>query len=375
LNQKAFTSVYDVNPLAFIPFFEYIYTVNGTYMRIVFISILLFISSLGDGLAGITDITGLSSKIVELNEQIRQEHYGKVSSVVVLNMKGKPIFEQYYGFNSRNSLNQISSVTKSITSLALGICIDRGLIPSVDEPVAKYFPEYNRQFSEYPAKKNITLKHLLNQTTGLKWDEWFFPYNYASNSLIALLESKANWIDHFFNLPVDTLAGIKFNYNSLSSQVIAEVVSRVSGMPFNQFVVENIFKPLSIDQYRWDEYPNNPFPAWGGISLTTLDMAKIGLLMLNNGRYRNMQIVSVSWINNSITIQSVYNQSTGYGLHWWVEHQTGEPLMYYAAGYGDQYVFVVPEKEIVIAINAQNFSDYQWPKPVIDIARAIATSI
>ncbi len=371
----AFTSVYDVNPLAFIPFFEYIYAVNGTYMRIVFTSILLFISSLGGGLAGITDITGLSSKIVELNEQIRQEHYGKVSGVVVLNMRGKPIFEQYYGFNSRNSLNQISSVTKSITSLALGICIDRGLIPSVDEPIVKYFPEYNKQFNEYPAKKNITLKHLLNQTTGLKWDEWFFPYNYASNSLIALLESKANWIDHFFNLPVDTLAGVRFNYNSLSSQVIAEVVSRVSGMPFNQFVVENIFKPLGIDQYRWDEYPNNPFPAWGGISLTTLDMAKIGLLMLNNGRYRNMQIVSASWINNSITIHSVYNQSTGYGLHWWVEHQIGEPLMYYAAGYGDQYVFVVPEKEIVIAINAQNFSDYQWPKPVIDIARAIVTSI
>lgn len=344
-------------------------------MRIVFISILLFISSLGDGLAGITDITGLSSKIVELNEQIRQEHYGKVSSVVVLNMKGKPIFEQYYGFNSRNSLNQISSVTKSITSIALGLCIDRGLIASVDEPVARFFPEYQKQLAVNPALKIITLRHLLNQTTGLKWDEWFFPYNYASNSLIALLESKANWIDHFFNLPVDTLAGVKFNYNSLSSQVVAEVVSKASGMPFDQFVVENIFKPLGIDEYRWDSYPNNPLPAWGGISLSTIDMAKIGLLMLNDGTYRNMQIVSAGWISNSLTIQSVYNESTGYGLHWWVEHLTGEPLIYYAAGYGDQYVFVVPEKDMVIAINSQNFSDYRWPKPVIDIARAIATAI
>lgn len=344
-------------------------------MRIAFISILVFTSSFGFGFTHNSDLTSISTKLTELNDQIRQEQYGKVSGIVVLNKRGKPIVEQYFGFNNRNSLNPISSVTKSITSIALGICIDRGLIASIDEPVAKYFPEYKKLFAQNPVKKNITIKHLLNQTTGLKWDEWFFPYNYASNSLMALLESKENWIDNFFNLPVDTLVGVKFNYNSLSSQVIAEVVSRVSGMPFNQFVVENIFKPLGIETFTWDSYPNNPLPAWGGISLSTLDMAKIGLLMINDGRYKNIQIVSAGWINNSVNIESVYNQNTGYGLHWWVEHQPGEPLMYYAAGYGDQYVFVVPEKEIVIAINSQNFSDYRWPKPVIDIARAIATAI
>jgi len=344
-------------------------------MRKTFISILVFTTSFGFGFPGNSNLTSISTKLSELNDQIRQEQYGKVSGVVVLNMRGKPIVEQYYGFKNRYSLNPISSVTKSITSIALGICIDRGLVASIDEPVAKYFPEYKKQFAENPDKKNITLRHFLNQTTGLKWGEWFYPYNYASNNLMALLESKENWIDHFFNLSVDTLAGVKFNYNSLSSQVIAEVVSRVSGMEFSQFVIENIFKPLNISSFSWDPYPNNPLPAWGGISMSTIDMAKIGLLMLNNGKYRNVQIVSASWVSNSIAIQSVYNQSTAYGLHWWIEHLTGEPLIYYAAGYGDQYVFVVPEKEIVIAINSQNFSDYRWPKPVIDIARTIAASI
>lgn len=344
-------------------------------MRISFILMLFFTSSLGSGFTDNSHLTSISAKLSELSNQIRQEQFGKVSGIVVLSKKGKPIFEQYYGFNNRYSLNPISSVTKSITSIALGICIDKDLIASIDEPVVKYFPEYKRQYAENPVTKSITLKHLLNQTTGLKWDEWFFPYNYASNSLIALLGSQTNWIDHFFTLPIDTLPGTKFNYNSLSSQVVAEVISRVSGMPFNQFVVENIFKPLGIETYQWDVYPNNPFPAWGGISLSTFDMAKLGLLLLNSGRYRNLQIVSASWINRSVNIESVYNQNTGYGLHWWVEHHPGEPLMFYAAGYGDQYVFIIPEKEIVIAINSQNFSDYRWPKPVIDIARTIATSI
>lgn len=344
-------------------------------MCMVFIPILFITSSLGFGFTDNSHLTSITTKLSELNNQIQQEQFGKVSGIVVLSKKGKPIFEQYYGFNNRYSLNPISSVTKSITSIALGICIDKGLIASIDEPVVKYFPEYKKQFAENPVKRSITLKHLLNQTTGLKWEEWFFPYNYASNSLIALLESQTNWIDHFFTLPIDTLPGTKFNYNSLSSQVIAEVISRVTGRPFNLFVVENIFKPLGIETYQWDVYPNNPFPAWGGISLSTFDMAKLGLLLLNSGRYRNLQIVSASWINRSVNIESVYNQNTGYGLHWWVEHHPGEPLMFYAAGYGDQYVFIIPEKEIVIAINSQNFSDYRWPKPVIDIARTIATFI
>ncbi len=94
--------------------------------------------------------------------------------------------------------------------------------------------------------------------------------------------------------------------------------------------------------------------------------------MLNEGSYKNKRVVSSGWVRNAVSIESVFSQSAGYGLHWWIEYQSGSPFMYYAAGYGDQYVFVVPEKEIVIAINSQNFSDYRWPKPVIDIARTIA---
>lgn len=344
-------------------------------MRIVLLLFAAFLAQPGLCIPADTDIPDISSKISELNSQIKQEQYGKVSGVVVVNSKGKSLFEQYYGFSSRNNLNPISSVTKSITSIALGICIDRGLVPSIDEPIWKYFPEYSDHFSKQPVKKAITIKHLLNQTTGLKWDEWFFPYNYASNSLMALLETKENWISKFFSLPLDTTPGVKFCYNSLSSQVIAEIVSRASGLPFKQFVVDNIFKPLVIVNFTWDEYPNNSSPAWGGISLSTPDMAKIGLLILNNGKYRNHRVVSADWVESSLSIQSVYDAYTGYGLHWWVEHKPNSPLIYYAAGYGDQYVFIIPEKELVIAISSQNFSDYRWPKPVIEIARTIANSI
>ncbi len=313
-----------------------------------------------------------SSKLKDLENLIRNDEFGKINGITVLNRQGKLVYEQYFGFAGKYNLNPISSVTKSITSIAIGICIDRGLIKSIDEPIFQYFPEYKNIFIENPVKKRITIRHLLNQTTGLKWDEWDFPYNFASNSLMALLESGKNWVNHFFYLPVDTIPGLKFCYNSLSSQVLAEIVSRTCGMDFRTFVAEKFFKPLGITNYQWDEYPNNSYPAWGGILLTTTDMAKIGLLVLNGGVYKNRQVVSANWIQQSTSIETVFNGNINYGLHWWIEHSDEGGLIIYAAGYGDQYVFVFPEKEIVIAINSQNFSDYRWPRPVIDIAKIIA---
>jgi len=322
-------------------------------------------------------INGISfyKKFSDIDKDIRIDQYGKVSAIVVINSKGQKLFEQYYGFTNKYTLNQISSVTKSITSIAVGICIDKGLIESIEKPIYIYFPEHEETFKKQPLFKQITIKHLLNQTTGLKWNEWLFPYNYASNSLIALLEEKKNWLDRFFSLSFDTIPGTKFNYNSLSSQVLAEIVSRVSGKPFNNFVDNHIFKPLRIENFHWDQYPNNPYPAWGGISLSTYDMAKIGLLLLNEGTFSGNYIVSSKWTNESSKLNIKIDSSTGYGLHWWKLLENDKPAMYYAAGYGDQYVFVVPSKDIIVAISSKNFTDYRWPKSVIDLAKSIVKKI
>lgn len=310
-----------------------------------------------------------------IESDIRNGEYGKISGIVVLDKSGKLIYEQYYGFSSKSTVNQISSVTKSITSILVGICLDQGYIKSIDIPVWNYFPEYSEIFQNDSLKKKITLRHLLNQTTGLTWEEWKYPYNYISNSLIALLETDKNWVESFFNLPIGAEPGTKFKYNSLASQVIAEVLSRASGITFEELTLKYLFQPMHINTYHWDKYPENSLPAWGGISLTTHDMAKIGLLVLNKGVYIDKQIVSGHWIEESIKKSANYSEGINYGLHWWIGKQPNCKPIIYAAGYGDQFVYIVPDKEVVIAVNSQNFSDYRWSKGINELVYSILSSI
>jgi CubicO group peptidase (beta-lactamase class C family) len=299
--------------------------------------------------------------------------YGKVSGVVVYK-SNRIVFENYYGFSQPNTLHQISSVTKSITSIAVGICLDKGYIQSIKTPIYKYFPDYNFIFSKDSTKKLITIEHLLNQTSGFKWDEWTIHYSYAGNPLIELSHNPNNWMDIILRLPLSNAPGEVFTYNSCNSEILKEIVCRCSGRDFAQLLVEDLFLPLDIHNYYWEHYASNREPAWGGLSLTTRDMAKIGLLALNNGTYRGKQVVSAEWMSKS-TKSLVDAGKVNYGLHWWVTMQPDGNTMIYAAGYGDQYIYILPDKAMVIAINAQNFTDFKFDKSIDNLVQELINAI
>lgn len=310
-----------------------------------------------------------ADSIDNINTDIRNDRYGKISSLIIY-QNHRIAYESYYGFTQASTLHPISSVTKSITSLAVGICLDRGYIPSLDVKLIDYFPEYHHIFEKDSLKQAISLRHLLNQTSGLKWDEWTIHYSYAGNPLIELSQKPESWIPIILSLPMDTVPGAKFNYNSGCSDLIKEIVERSSGLDFRTFVDKNILTPLNIASYHWDTYPENGEPAWGGLSLTTRDMAKIGVLVHNHGKWGNKAIVSEQWINESVA-QVIEADSIGYGYHWWVKPQPdGHPLIF-AAGYGDQYVFIAPDKNLVVAINAKNFTDHKWERDHTDLINRI----
>lgn len=309
----------------------------------------------------------------KIDQDLKNDEYGKISSIVIIS-KSKIIFEHYYGFSNSSSLHPISSVTKSITSLITGICIDKGYLKSIDEPIWPFFPEYKVIFDRDTLKKKITIRNLLNQTTGLEWDEWTKHYSYAGNALIELSQSNQNWVESTLNLKVESEPNTKFSYNSGNSQVIEEILCKVTGQDFESLVKSYLFEPIGITTYHWDKYPNNGVPAWGGISLSTRDMARFGMLVNSNGCWNDHQIVSNDWLEKSLTIESE-NGKADYGLHWWITKQPdGSPLAY-AAGYGDQFVYVAPNKNIVIAINGQNFTDYKWPKTIDQLIKSIFSSI
>jgi CubicO group peptidase (beta-lactamase class C family) len=299
-----------------------------------------------------------TKSLESINADIRNDKYGKISSLLIYE-GSRLIYENYYGFSQPTTLHPISSVTKSITSIAVGICIDKGYIPSLDVKIIDYFPEFQDLFAKDTLKKVITLRHLLTQTSGFKWDEWDIHYSYAGNPLIDVSQSKTSWNKFVVSLPMDSEPGKKFSYNSLLSELIKEIITRSSGTDFKQFVVENIFKKLSITSYHWDTYPENGVPAWGGLSLSSRDMAKIGILILNEGVWNSTRVVSSEWVRLS-TSPLIINKNLQYGLLWWVGSQPDEKSLIFAAGYGDQYVYILPDKGIVIAFNGQNFTAHKW---------------
>ena len=314
-----------------------------------------------------------SDTLKKINIELRNGVYGKISGIVIFS-KSRIIYEQYFGFTNASTIHPISSVTKSVTSLVTGVCVDKGFIKSIDTPVWKYFPEYNSIFEQDTIKKRITIRNLLNQTTGLLWDEWTTHYSYADNALIELSQSNQNWVETILKLPINCSPNNKFCYNSGNSQVIAEILSKATGHDFEWLVNNYIFAPLGIVNYHWDKYPENDVPAWGGISLSTRDMARLGILIANNGRVNDVQIVSNDWIKKSTSIESK-NGKADYGLHWWVTKQPdGKPLIY-AAGYGDQFVYIAPDKRLVIALKGQNFTDYKWPKNIDQLIKNILSSL
>jgi len=314
-----------------------------------------------------------SDSLKRISEDVRNGEYGKISGIVVLS-DSRIIFEQYFGFNNPNTIHPISSVTKSITSLITGICIDKGYLKSIDTPIWKFFPEYQSIFEKDTLKKRITIRNLLNQTTGLQWDEWTTHYSYAGNSLIELSQSNQNWVETTLKLNLDSKPNTKFSYNSGNSQVIDEILCKVTNHDFEWLVSNYLFAPLGIRSYHWDSYPINGIPAWGGLSLTTREMARFGTLVCDQGCWNGIQVVSNDWIAKSTAIESK-NGKADYGLHWWVTSQpNGNPLIY-AAGYGDQFIYIAPDKKIVIAINGQNFTDHKWPKDINSLIVKIFSSI
>lgn len=307
----------------------------------------------------------IPDSLENVNLDIRNEKYGKIAGIAIY-QNSRIIYERYYGFSQSSTLHPISSVTKSVTSLAVGVCIDKGYIPSLDIRIADYFPEYKHIFEADSLKQRITLRHLLIQESGFVWDEWTTHYSYAGNPLMELSQNPHSWIPIILELPMELAPGEKFNYNSACSELIKEIVSRSSGIPFKKFVQDYIFDQMNISPFRWDSYPENDEPAWGGISLTTRDMAKIGILMLNEGKWGRKRIISEEWVKNSVQPLSDAD-SLKYGLHWWIDVQPDGNKLVFAAGYGDQYVYIAPDKNLVVAINSKNFTDHKWERTQKDL--------
>jgi CubicO group peptidase (beta-lactamase class C family) len=252
--------------------------------------------------------------------------------------------------------HDLRSVTKSVTSLLVGIAIDERLIPSVDEPVFGFFPEHADLRTT--GKDPITLRHLLTMSAGFEWNE-YIPYTDPSNSWEEMFPSPDRWR---FVLSRRLVAppGSTWNYNSGISELLGAILSRASGRPIEPYAREVLFEPLGITDVEWAMDGDVPLTA-SGLRLGSRDLAKIGQLLLQRGQWGGKQVVSSAWIGESTAPQiGPADRLYFYGYHWWLGRSmiARREISWIAAmGLGGQRLFVVPPLDLVAVITAGHYSD------------------
>ncbi len=286
-----------------------------------------------------------SSQLHGMINYIEDEDIPIKSVIVVKN--GYVVLEEYfYSFHNENTTYPLYSVTKSFTSSLVGIAIDQGYIDNVSQLVLPFFPEYEIVNVD-ERRERITIEDLLTMRSGLFWDETSAPFSNPANGIYHLMNRDG--VNYTLNLDMVSEPGTEFLYNTGASHLLAAIVWQATGMSTLEFAEENLFGPLGIDRVTWYRDTAGWYRGGFDLYLTTQSMAKFGFLYLNNGTWDGEQIISADWVQASVQSYSLLNQYHGYGYQW---HTNPELDMYYAAGLYGQYIYVIPENDIVVAFTS-----------------------
>jgi CubicO group peptidase (beta-lactamase class C family) len=228
---------------------------------------------------------------------------------VVVARRGKLVFERYFGGLddrwvlssgytqfSPTEKHDIRSISKSVTSLLVGIALGEGKFPSLDSPVIDAFPEYADLRT--PEKARITFRHLLMMAHGLVWDEtvaWRDP----KNNERLMMEAKDPY-RYTLEQPVALPPGTLFNYSGGASTLLAGALTKVTGRRVDDYAREKLFAPLGITDFEWLDFTgSSEIAAFGGLRLRPRDLAKIGQLLLSDGSWNGRQVLPTGWAAES----------------------------------------------------------------------------
>ncbi|MFX3623509.1 MAG: serine hydrolase domain-containing protein [Ectobacillus sp.] len=276
-----------------------------------------------------------------LKEQLQKEN---VNAFLVY-QNGEMIAEYYQPEEYSTNLAKINSITKSIMTTLIGIAIDKGYLPDIHLPIGNFFPHIPKE------KENITIYHLLTMTTGEDWKEFengvLFPSFFVKSK---------NWVDYILKRPLVCKPGTAMNYHSGSSHLLSYILQSAANMPAAKFAEEYLFKPLGIADYMWEQDPQGIYIGGFGMMMKPADLLKIGLLYLHGGIWQGSQLLSPHWVRQSTSpLFTTYRHIGSYGYHWWVIDKNTFQIpyhVYFAMGYGGQYIIVIPEMQLTAVISS-----------------------
>jgi CubicO group peptidase (beta-lactamase class C family) len=258
----------------------------------------------------------------------------------------------------RGPLHTMQSVSKSVTSMLIGIAIGRGEIAGVDTPVMPFFDAYPSDDRD-PRWQEITLRDFLTMTSGIEWDESSVPYTDPANSC-ASMEASDDWIRYVLDQPMRESPGERFEYNSGVTMLLAHILVKATGRQVDDYAREHLFRPLGIDNFYWKKTPTGLNDAEGGLYLEPADLARLGFLVAKDGVWNERRILPAGWVAQSMQPATQVPDWEGrYGFQWWLLPYDGELARYAYAGlgYGGQLLLIVPEYALIAVFTGWNIYD------------------
>jgi len=261
---------------------------------------------------------------------------------------GRLALDAYFYPFAAHTRHDLASVTKSITSTLVGLAIAKGYLADVQQPVSTLFK--NRVAVNFDdRKRKLTLEHLLTMTAG--WDCGFEP----KEARLSEMRRSADWLQFMLDLPMVAEPGTRWAYCSGNCHVLSVLLTQITGTNALTFARRELFNPLGITDVAWPTDPHGNNHGWGDLQMHPRDMAKIGQLFLQRGRWAGRQMVPETWVQ---TATSAHVERTSnndhYGYFWWVKG-TNFPGMFEAVGRGGQRITVWPAKDLVLVMTGGGF--------------------
>ncbi|MEL7452761.1 MAG: serine hydrolase domain-containing protein [Pseudomonadota bacterium] len=273
--------------------------------------------------------------------------------------RGELVVEEYFHGFDRDMPHDSRSAGKTIASVLLGIALKQGFIASIDEPVYPFFGGVDAFANPDPRKAQMTLRHLVTMSQGFDCDD----NDYSSPGNEDNMQSQTDepdWYRYALNLAMVGEPGGTDVYCTAGINLIGGVLLQTTKQSLPRFFHGAFAEPLNISHYHMNLSPTYEGYMGGGIRLRPRDFLKLGQLYLNGGVWNGQRLLSEEWIDASFAAQASLNEADDYGFAWWRRSYdvNGQRIgTYYASGNGGQLLFVVPELDLAVQINAGNYSD------------------
>ena len=264
---------------------------------------------------------------------------------------GKLIAEDYFNAGSIGQMGNRQSVTKSFISALVGIALEQGCLSGVDQKILEFFPEVVDQIQD-PRKEQITIQQLLQMRAGYPWEE-------SDPALMDALWS-GDYVPMIVHFPLVSDPGSEMHYSNLTSDWLGMIAARACDTDLKSFAEQHLFAPLGIELGKWTQDRDGYYMGHGELQITARDMAKFGLLYLNEGEYEGSEIISPDWVQDSLQTYSedawdyrvgANFKDIGYGYQWW-SIRAGDQHYNLAWGHGGQQIAVLEELDMVIVVTA-----------------------